>query len=64
MFIIFFLFLVSTFYFYFLLLMAWQFVTRHPPLATHYPPPVTRHLRKSPAANFPIILGSIIIRPL
>ena len=43
MFIIFFLFLVSTFYFVFFFLAAWQFVTRHPLPVTRYPPPVTRY---------------------
>ena len=63
MFIIFFLFLVSPFYFYFLFFTAWPTtrhalpVTRYPlpiyPLPVYplpvYPLPVTRHLRKSPA---------------
>ena len=58
MFIIFFLFLVSPFYFYFVIFYG---LTHHPPRAarnpqpatrlpaTRYPLPVTRHLRKSPA---------------
>ena len=58
MFIIFFLFLVSTFYFYFLFLTARQFVTRHPPPATRYRPPATRHplpatRHPSPATSHP-----------
>ena len=60
MFIICFLFLVSSFYFYFLIFYGLAHhsppATRHPPPATRHPPPVTRHPplvtrhpRKSPA---------------
>ena len=53
MFIICFLFLVSPFYFYFLIFYGLAHhsppATRHPPPATRHPPLVTRHPRKSPA---------------